>query len=405
MGPDEAKRQQKIFRRNMSQWKKSFSPQCALFSKHMYGESCDSSIYLPLIHYSLMPYDIPKCMMNYIDNGVCDMLSDRHMVSPHCMHLAFLPPQNASIPRRLHHINICLSNLYQPMVLEFTFHVRVSSDSTVRVVKTFYFKKIVSHNYEWYVLPIDVPNVVSCDVVCPISHSSDRWGAIYMIRFVKDPESAAITRKERIHQGKLRKENLIKSMFTGHGDPHFHVGHSIDELLSSTLKLNPKLISGAFIREDKRLTHLPRNILIGDSAVDRVIFYSMDIVFPPSPLPHCVSYLMLFVDARSSRPRYLDIDFTIYGGEVIKKYYMLWDRAFEGRSWRVLPVFLDDVIECHISCVSSQGGNPYCIVYNLMFTHNTEREHRAIVWREQHLREKHSLEAIERNYDRIWSGE
>ncbi|GKT31569.1 hypothetical protein ADUPG1_005975 [Aduncisulcus paluster] len=211
--------------------------------------------------------------------------------------------------------------------------------------KTFkkYELKRPKHGYEWHFLPIDLSNVILCDIdgIGTWEHKNSRVFTIESLVFIREETSEERNARE-VHEHCWAEATISKPEFMNPGNSSFIPIPRDDpdiiipsfELVMAKDDLNRKE------SEDYDQSSRAQKMLKGE---DYVYLSHLSIPFP-TPSPMKGAYICVYKDYSSPQ---LLFTFTLSDGKKIsKKYEFKWPEYWH--EWHFLPIDLENVVLCEI---------------------------------------------------------
>ncbi|GKT33231.1 hypothetical protein ADUPG1_007209 [Aduncisulcus paluster] len=276
---------------------------------------------------------------------------------------------------------ICLLNFYAGVsFLIFTF----SSSMGEKISKKYKFPEF--EGYLWYFLPVDLPDVILCEITGEGREKEDF--EITSLVFIREetPEETLIHETKK----KLWSEALVvKSEFVKEGDNESQGRDSIPIPRDDPTLFNPsihmvKCKDDAYSKESKEYDQSSdaQKMLKGE---DYVQLSHLSIPFP-SPSPMKGAYIC--VDDDESSPSLLFTFTDSYGKKTFKKYeFKEPEHSYE---WHFLPIDLSNIVLCEIDGKGTwKEEHHLCFeIFSLVFfreetsEETLAREARAKLWSE-----------------------
>ncbi|GKT29830.1 hypothetical protein ADUPG1_014226 [Aduncisulcus paluster] len=175
------------------------------------------------IHTSKMKVDLGDIESESLKRGLDlkSFLSGRRSITFHKLFFPFSTAQNLKC------IHLCVNSLStQPQCLRISFHLKngFTMSNIHRIQRVASNSSHSSHSslvpqleYEWFVLPVHISDIVSCEMECMCSWKWEKWCHVEALRLVRETKKES-ERRERhekksqfylSHRGKFQHSNLI----------------------------------------------------------------------------------------------------------------------------------------------------------------------------------------------------
>ncbi|GKT31534.1 hypothetical protein ADUPG1_005947 [Aduncisulcus paluster] len=258
---------------------------------------------------------------------------------------------------------VCLYGGYSPPShLIFT----LTSSKGEKTSKKYDFPEFEGKHYHWYFLPVDLPDVVLCEITGKGRSKQYFW--ILSLVFIREETPEEITSREAREKlwseaPVVRPEFVTEGNWESEGRDSVPIPRDDPKLVdpsSSMVKCKDDSKSKESVKYD--LSSRAQAMLIGE---DYVFLSHLSIPFT-SPSPMKGAYIC--VGKKYSSPSLLFTFTDCDGKKTFKKYE--FTRPEDEYEWHFLPIDLDNVVLCEIEGKGTwfDKNNRYFFIYSLVFT-------------------------------------